>query len=231
MMSTARNPWAMSWVLICLTALGLMVGCDGDGINSNFAMAPTSTQKVMAGITDTIDWVSELMIGDGTAMTTDASPTLGLLRMGPPNLARQQGDVELSLPCMSGSVTLGGNIDTTHVDRPDTSKIPFILSASVNFTQCDGRGGTLTLASEGSVEEDSIVYLMALNGTVQADTCSITLDQLTVKIEANASGLLTAPFTVNGTTKASCEKVPVSCVLNNMDIDDFETFESSCTNT
>ena len=236
-----RTPSSQCGVLIGLLLLGLMVGCNGEGIDGGFDNQLSSTERVTVGATDAVNRVLELMLGNGVDLTTEtttdatsqATPaaTQGLLRVKPPHLLAQLGNVDMTLPCGTGSVTLSGTIDANPAGTSGTSDVSFTVSAMANFSQCDGMNGTLTLASDGTVGTHHIVYLMSLNGTLQAETCAITFDQVTMTIEANPSGLLTAPIIGNGSTHGACSEVTLTCRFNDLDIDDYEMFEASCTDT
>jgi hypothetical protein len=133
--------------------------------------------------------------------------------------------INTGLDCSTGSAPITGET---------TVELNFTWNVNVNFDDCDGVNGTLDVSGTGQFlgfEEGVTWDAPSYGGTLTANGCAVSFDDLTATGTAAVSTALTSCF-VTGTATADCtengETVSVGCTWDSVDCSDEPGFEAGC---
>jgi hypothetical protein len=205
------------WVVLPgIVVLMMVYGCggDGDGRDSGGEVEPS---QVAASSADVVERVLDILLGEDQEA---AQGPAQLAASGRGDVQLQQEDVAVTLPCESGEVSFDGEL-TRGADNT------FTVQGTVDFDNCEGINGALSLNSSGTTGQ-RITIAVTLNGAVTAEGCTITFDATSAETIASQIGVITGPILVNGTVRGACSGESIVCILEDINLNDREAFEASC---
>lgn len=222
-MSTPRSVIVKATVMVALLLFSVYAYVGGQE-NSTDPDASLHIQRVGATTANTVNWLAYLLVG----MTPDQSGHLAVLNVDRVIQNTDEEPIELSISCGNGEVALQGDLELDDQSTMSEDSVRLMLDATVPFTQCKGLNGDLALRGTGGVSETDIRVLINLEGTIQTSACSITFDQFSVGLIADATGRLIAPLMGMGTLHADCNGDDLRCSFNQSNLDDPAAFQSNC---
>ncbi len=215
------KPILPKFIAIVGLACLLLAGCSGD--HSGNSTVPANIQDVSLRASDVVDRTITLLLDGGMAMSHGAIQAAGS-STSTSDLILQQGDINVTVPCGQGHITVTGNV---HVEELDAEN-RVTVSATLTFTNCDGIEGNMLLENEGAVSQSHMTFNMTLDGSIEVEGCTIAFDQFATDTTANGAGLLTAAILATGSIHATCGATRIDCALSDMDLDDWEALGNSC---
>lgn len=211
--------------IVLLTLVLIATGCSGgggsddDADNGEPVSAATSTE-ISNTTGDVLGAVGNAMgaIQTANAPSDDATPR------------QAQATVDATFACEeSGQVSLSAssNFDDTSGDID--------YDATLAFDNCDGITGTLTFDGDGTITENEVSFQITLDGTVNTDTCTLTMDEFRQSMSfVNTNTTQELSISVGGSISGGCGEETFTCSFDDTEIDlespdaDTENFDENC---
>ncbi len=195
-------------------------GGDGDGDTGDGGEPVGNPDAVTSSSAlSTIGVVLRVLLGTDTT-AQGSNQVVDVTRTAQHGAVTTRQQVSLTIPCETrGSASFDGDVIQNGGD--------FSLDGTIDFDNCDGIDGSLRLDSTGTAI-NRIDVLITLNGTVSIEGCSVTFVQFSADVMTTSLAIIIPPIIANGTIRATCGADSVTCVLNDIDLEDVEAFENSC---
>lgn len=213
---------AMTVMVYGLFLLTALYGCGDSGGNNSSNNSENGQSQAIKKSGDVMRKTLSALLGDTSKEKPGQSHIFEQFKGE--SLTRQKESVSVTVQCGTGQASFTGVADSTG------SQQGFTLSGIVTFSNCDGINGPVTINASGNVSDNQITMTVTINGSVTADGCTITFDNVSINVTANSSGIITSPMVVNGAISIKCNDENIVCTLKNLDVNNQEAFNNSCQN-